>query len=1098
MLFKLYPGTTINSNFQFSTNLSSRIFEFEGSNLTFQKSVSSDNTVFSNSQSVTPFKVLGNSYTLNIPLEDLYTRITISEGTSTYNLIVYRIDALTTLPPAPTGFSVGSLETGARLKVTTFSDKRDAYKSYNFYASRETGGTLTGYTLLNSIPVSNPKTSESDNTFYSQKLLSLPDSTHSSIPDILTVKLSGVSSGNTLTLTEDSFKKPDASNTLQATVSFSTTLYTQEYVFDHTRTSSFPDVPDTSPLYYVASLISYDPVTKRELESPFSIELSSYPVRLGSQIVSLPKPTRQNILEDIAKIIYSAKPDISIQPGSVLRDLTLDPISFELERLRFIIDFFYRATSFSTLLAVDNDDTYLEALRQALYLSTTEKAKIYFDQAFDKLASNLGQVRSEGTKARGQVVFYTTSTPKESLFVPAGTEVSSGTLSFVTLENSIIDINRLFSYLDPISGRYAIRVLVEAVDPGVAGNLGPSQVKTIVSSVRGLNVTNEASFFGGTDGETNRQLYERCSRVLASVDSGTSQGYKQLLAGTAGVLDSYVAGPGNRFMFRDYSELLDKNLAGKIDLWVQGYNEVQVSESFSVDALVLYNEPFEIYDLQNLKFRLKDTSRVDQVVKILNVIRDNGTPVLGFKRGDTNEYFTLVDSSNVAYTLESGILTLPKTDRNNSLVLNNLTFSTPLLADIQLTTPRSYSFKKYQPVKSIDLVQVESENGDLIDLPEYFLSVQDSPYLLGGSVKSTSEISIPFTTDNDAILDKILSQEEEIVITNIKLPEYFSKYGVYTDSVEVFEDSSRMVPLPKASYSIISGSETSLTGIQLSSNPVYTTGFSGSTSTIQPGDTIYIRYKYRPNITVNYTTNLLVSATQAAVDAKKHLAADVLVKEAIAVPIDISAVVSLNKGASISAVDANIRTNLSNHFSKLKLGDPVRQSDIIEIIDSTEGVSYVQVPLLQMARTDFSPVMYEPVSLRQNKFVDITNSLPLSGSGYLVWRSDSLYHNAVNTKETENYYTSILLDRKELELVYGIVLTAPNLTYPEFTGPYQAAILYNKVYITTPIEGINPINHEIYANYVALYDEGPKNIEPEDIEYAVLGEVLLKFGEDTR
>ena len=131
------------------------------------------------------------------------------------------------------------------------------------------------------------------------------------------------------------------------------------------------------------------------------------------------------------------------------------------------------------------------------------------------------------------------------------------------------------------------------------------------------------------------------------------------------------------------------------------------------------------------------------------------------------------------------------------------------------------------------------------------------------------------------------------------------------------------------------------------------------TSTIPNGATVLISYQHDENFTVTYTTNLIVSLTQDAVDANKHATADVIVKEAIPAPLDIEATVILIRGRDSGTVDTTLRTNLSNFFSNLRLGDAVRQSDIIDVIERTSGVSYVLVPLTKMVRAEGGTVVRE-------------------------------------------------------------------------------------------------------------------------------------------
>lgn len=152
-------------------------------------------------------------------------------------------------------------------------------------------------------------------------------------------------------------------------------------------------------------------------------------------------------------------------------------------------------------------------------------------------------------------------------------------------------------------------------------------------------------------------------------------------------------------------------------------------------------------------------------------------------------------------------------------------------------------------------------------------------------------------------------------------------------------------------YSISLGTQTSAVSITRT-----------ATSAIPSGATVLISYEHDENFSVTYTTNLITSLTQNALDANKHATADVVAKEAISAPLDIDATVVVRQGRETSTVDTTLRTNLTNFFGNLRLGDPVRQSDIIDVIEQTSGVSYVVVPLTKMVRQAGSTVVRESLS----------------------------------------------------------------------------------------------------------------------------------------
>jgi uncharacterized phage protein gp47/JayE len=100
-------------------------------------------------------------------------------------------------------------------------------------------------------------------------------------------------------------------------------------------------------------------------------------------------------------------------------------------------------------------------------------------------------------------------------------------------------------------------------------------------------------------------------------------------------------------------------------------------------------------------------------------------------------------------------------------------------------------------------------------------------------------------------------------------------------------------------------------------------------------------------ITIIYVYNVLISTLQAAVDgdSAKIVGADVLVKEAKARWIDVTATVQLFAGYDASTVATNVQTVITQKLNSYLIGQEVQQSDLIAIIAAVEGVDDVLVPL---------------------------------------------------------------------------------------------------------------------------------------------------------
>ena len=276
-------------------------------------------------------------------------------------------------------------------------------------------------------------------------------------------------------------------------------------------------------------------------------------------------------------------------------------------------------------------------------------------------------------------------------------------------------------------------------------------------------------------------------------------------------------------------------------------------------------------------------------------------------------------------------------------------------------------------------------------------------------------------------------------------------------------------------------------------------------------------------ITVTYTTNLIVSLTQDAVNAKKHATADVIVKEAVPAPIDIEATVVLIRGRDSGTVDTTLRTNLANFFSNLRLGDAVRQSDIVNVIEQTSGVSYVLVPLTKMVRQEGSTVVRETLSTDTVAESVLTSLSTNEAIVYLL--TEELSAASVNGGGAEGDFKGVFQDDVAMNLLLGsstlaslgsatglayivgsdgavidgysddTTLEAEGYLTDAAKQARRAEITGNRVLVSVE-PGDSPTSHQYAATYVVGVDSGAKNIDPGDAEYCEEGTFTFTYDED--
>ena len=191
-----------------------------------------------------------------------------------------------------------------------------------------------------------------------------------------------------------------------------------------------------------------------------------------------------------------SQPQLDTKPGTVSRDLFVDPPAWELS------------------------DLY----EQMRGVAATQSLANLTGNDLTNFGYNFGAVRRTGTKSNGSVLFTFRSIDVNTV-IPAGTIASTrngvtfATVSSVTVKTS--DLNslratatRFREQLDiaNITDQYAIEVSAQAQSSGSSGNIAPYAI--VSHNASGVNsITNLVSFTGGSDLESDAAFR---SRVLAT------------------------------------------------------------------------------------------------------------------------------------------------------------------------------------------------------------------------------------------------------------------------------------------------------------------------------------------------------------------------------------------------------------------------------------------------------------------------------------------------------------------------------------------------------------------------------------------------------
>jgi|APSaa5957512535_1039671.scaffolds.fasta_scaffold02822_13 hypothetical protein len=1037
---------------------------------------------------------------------------------------------------APTNISAIQQNNTVLIRAERTGDS--GFQGMNYHASRFAGGGSTGYVQINVNRVTEGSTVQEAEQFASQ-MVEVPikvDANDDPVADPLFFRLIGQQEDeNEVVLQSDyneRYEVPETARTLRLQMSLDQVRDVLLYDFSHgrkagptsipatVRVASFANLSVDAPLYYVVTAVYYDMGLNVEYESSYSSEIVAQPELVTTAIASIPAATRQDIVKEFITAIFRSNPQIKVEAGSALRDTVIDPYSSESERLRFLLDFYQRARTPTLLLQVDdptgsgtstpvNQSSYKLGLKAALYITNNTEVQNLIDSAFDAYASNYGVRRRSGTASAGEVLFFTSRRPTASLLIQLGTVVSSGGVQFSTTRQATISAAEVASYFNPINGTYQISVPVQATSTGSQTNVGVGQIKSVISSLSAsLQVTNLSAMTGGQDAESNLALTVRTQNRLASVDSGTDRGYLQTAADVPGVIKVNVVAAGDPLMQRDLNDA-GEHKGGKVDVWVQGENVATVTDTFAFSFEIAQDIQFEVLNTTTLIFRALDSS-LSESNPIVSMLDD---PLIGyeFRNASTGTTFDLTDVTILTYnTIQlSTTVVQPSVD----------------LTDVVLGSYRRQAGKQFvllrQPVAEITSV-VGTVSGTL-PTEAYFLVRPNAPLGTGRSSLAGDYLRIDGYTDSTGTTiptggTTAVTDESHVLIG--QYPEFVDNLGADYLSIVVKSSDGLITyagpndPSGLPDYQITLGTQTTAVSITRT-----------ETSTIPNGATVLVSYLHDENFTVTYTTNLIVSLTQDAINIKKHATADVIVKEAVPVPLDIEATVVLIQGRDSSTVDTALRTNLTNFFNNLRLGDAVRQSDVIDVIEQTSGVSYVLVPLTKLVRSEGGTVVREALSTTTVSESTLLQSLTTNEAIVYILNQEltaATVDGGGGVSDFKGVFqdslgVALLLASASLAslgsqsgLAYIIgsngrsingfsddaTLEAEGFTTETAKQAQRVNLTANRVLVSLA-PGDSPTEHSYATTYVVGLDSGAKNIDPGAAEYCKASDsVTFTYDED--
>lgn len=994
----------------------------------------------------------------------------------------------------PTGVVVERMSDSVVLKWN--QEPKDNIKGYNVYASTQVGGGNAGYLRINRDIISYTDAYEEikseKNVESSEYDLYIPPEQLFTNNARITIEVTD-QNGNPSASVPIAYRLPytfGLSNNYKARMSFSEVTIQKSMKFEHNRygnlsggflnADTFNFIPIESPLHYVVTTI-YSNKNQDLVESRYSSEVSGAPLPLNNDIRGIDIRDTNTVVSDYIREITKTNPELSLIPGSTIREVHIEPFANEIQKAYFLMDFIHRANSFTALLAIDDptksgtsvpvsSSTYKTALKSALNVRDDGAVQFLINSSFDNLAANLGVTRDSARSAQVLQTFFTYDRPKRDLVVNANTYVvASGNPNsprFISRGSAIMSYTNIDSYYNPAKRRYEMKVQMISEYPGSYGNLPVGSLDRAFGGASGLETINDVSAVGGRDVGSNLALAESSMRALSSVDTGTKNGLAKLIGSIPTILDFNVVDSGNEYMQRDYVKEKKEHAGGKVDIYIKGNSTRTVTEVFSFGYLVA----------QDVRFVILEINTDGMTVQAIDETLDENNPIdklLELKIRDTGE---LINIGIPIYTSSPDIVVI-----NGNF--NNLPFDTGLIGTYRYRSNPTY-ITKYQPIMSV-LSLTGEISGEMSEGTNFILHEGEDPTLYGYSTKATDHIEI-FTVDDIPSGDKTSQSEEHILIGEIN--EYLFKVGADPTSISVQNLITSTIYEKDVDYVIIPGDQRTPIAIQRLGDKIIS------------GTKVIIDYQCDENFTITYSVNDALQNAQELVNESKHVTADILMKTAVENPLSIEAVVQLLPNVNKDTVDQTIRSNYSRIIGNKGIGEDVHVSDIIACIDNVPGVDFVVQPFSKMTLKDGSLRVREPIDSVYRKIGSLSND-QMSVYAFI----ESLDFKTVKRGAPLNRFSAVYKNGVPLASAYE---TAKNLVgtvdHYFITSEYgeeiidlndQRMVLGPNVVLVSlsnyPLE--NPGVSTWSVSYEVNKDSGVKDIYVSDTEYLSPGDLTITY-----
>ena len=622
--------------------------------------------------------------------------------------------------------------------------------------------------------------------------------------------------------------------------------------------------------------------------------------------------TLNEIVQDLIIHIHDTLPEVDTKQGTFVRDVFIDPIADE--------------------FAVVYNQVLLGNIKQSILSA--------YGDDLDALAANYFVERKTETKSSGKLSFYINpyyinNNLLSEIFIPKGTIVSTigsitqSTVQVQTLVDTYLNANGILVLPIDVNGLRYIEIAAESILGGISSNISALSLTQQQNNKNQLilGVSNPYVFSGGSDAENDISLAIRIGLAISGSNIGTKDGYLSYILKQDGVTDAIVVGAGDPTMFRDGGYVNNSGVyipgsAGMVDIYVKGNVLTQDTFNFTIT-----------YDYVNVN---GDNPYADIIlphqpgVNTVSIVSSSG--------------YNFINALN--YEVEKGSII-----DNSGNLIEDIKYYQDLLWD--------FSIKDNFPDSAYYPLPYNLTNQQIADL----------------KVLTDSELqnAMTYMSNINYGLNWGL-----MVPANVTSADFFVNYFYNNEVFKIIANNLHIYASLLAERTFVMRDNKIY--VRIYAQPDYTLlkDILPTGSSMKAKDRIKWLNGIRPSenevLTIVYNYNQLTENLQTGIETVRILTADVLIKEATELPVEVIINATCFSNYDPSVIKSNIITKVSDYINNIKtMGGTFDLSDIIYVARSIEGVDAIDTDTIKISHLGYASV--KTLSAKPNEYFNVRNIL---------------------------------------------------------------------------------------------------------------------------